>query len=300
MNDLTRFIPQEVLDADVLLFSDSGGKDSHAAKIVLKRMGLWDKVILIHADLGEMEWEPMHNWIEQTSWGKKCNVVRSKLDFFDIVRKYGRFPSSGQQFCTDMLKTAPIKEWLHQYMYDNNLTTAVNITGMRAEESLRRAKKSPFILSKGEGTSKMHMVRKHKTHTIYDWMPVFYYTTEEVFEEIALAGHKPHAIYTDGKYSRLSCAFCINGRINEHKETARRRPELVAKMAKLEREIGKSFRLRTVKGKPVKRYLDEYVYDEDSKPRKTTKKAVPAEIMRFPNYLGSYLADREVTESFAV
>lgn len=251
-------IPQEVLDADVLFVSHSGGADSQATLAVLKRLGLLDKVVIVHSDLGEMEWEEMKPWIEKNSFGLPCHVVQADFDFFEMVRKYNRIPSGMNQFCTDMLKTEPIKEFNHQWMYDNGLKTAINVTGMRAQESPRRAKKKPFTLSKGKGTSGMHMVRKHPDHTIYDWMPIFEFTYEEVREEIADAGQDVHWVYKEG-FSRLSCAMCVNGRIGEHQKAAKMRPKLAKKMAELEREVGRTLRLRQVKGVKYPKFLDEYI-----------------------------------------
>lgn len=256
--DISRFTPQEVKDADVIFVSHSGGRDSQAMLALLKRYDLLHKAVIVHADLGEMEWEEMKPWIETISFGLPVHVVRAEMDFFQLVRKYMRLPSGRQQFCTDFLKTQPIKEFIHQYMYDRGLKTAINATGMRAQESPRRAKKNPFCLSKGKGTSEMHMVQKHSEHTIYDWMPIFHYLHEEVGEEIALAGQKEHRIYSEG-FSRLSCVLCVNGRIGEHQEAARRRPELARKMAQLEREVGRTLRLKQKNKIKYPKYLDEYI-----------------------------------------
>lgn len=249
--------PKEIQNAEVIFWSHSGGKDSQAGLAYLVRMGFKGKIVIVHSDLGDMEWESMHKWIKSISFGIEVHVVRAEEDFFELAHRTGRLPSGRQQYCTDVLKTQPICEFIHDYMYKHGLTRAINATGMRAEESKRRAMKKPFTLSKGDGTSGMHMPKKFPEHTVYDWMPIFGYTTEEVFEEIALAGQKPHAIYSQG-FSRLSCVFCVNGRIEEHKKAAELRPELAAKFAKLERDIGKSLRLKQIKGVKYPKFLDEY------------------------------------------
>jgi DNA sulfur modification protein DndC len=248
---------QKIHEAQVIFWSHSGGKDSQAGLAFLVRHGFKGKLVIIHSDLGDMEWETMHTWIEAISYGIEVHVVRAEVDFFGMARSMGRLPSGHQQYCTDILKTEPIKAFIHAYMYQYGYTLAINATGMRAAESKKRALKKPFTLSKGDGTSGMHMPKKFPEHTIYDWMPIFYYSTEEVFEEIALAGQKPHPLYAQG-FSRLSCVFCVNGKIEEHKKAAELRPELAAKFAKLERDIGKTLRLKQIKGKKYPKYLDEY------------------------------------------
>jgi 3'-phosphoadenosine 5'-phosphosulfate sulfotransferase (PAPS reductase)/FAD synthetase len=104
----------------------------------------------------------------------------------------------------------------------------------------------------------MHQPRKFPSHTIFDWLPIFDYTTAEVFGEIAHAGQEPHQVYSMG-FSRLSCVFCVNGRIDEHQKAAELRPELARKIAGLERELGKSYRLKQVKGLKLPKYFDEYL-----------------------------------------
>ena len=137
-------IPNEVQESDVIFCPHSGGKDSQAMLALMVRMGLKDKIVLVHSDLGDMEWETMHPWIESISFGLPVNVVQSEMDFFEMARKYKRLPSGQQQFCTDFLKITPIAAFIHAYMTKHNLKTAINATGMRAEESKRRALKSPF------------------------------------------------------------------------------------------------------------------------------------------------------------
>lgn len=255
----TEKVPSEVKEAQVIFVSHSGGKDSQAMLARLIRLGLKDKIVIVHSDLGEMEWQVMHPWIEQNAFGLPVHVVKSEHTFFSMVEKYKRLPSGMNQFCTDMLKTQPIKQFIHDYMYKHGLTTAINATGMRADESKRRALKKAFTLSKGKGTSQMTMTVKHPTHTIFDWLPIFDYSTNQVLAEVKLAGQQVHEVYTKG-FSRLSCVFCVNGRIDEHRKAAALRPELAAKMIKLEKDIGKTLRVKQINKVKHQRYLEEYLY----------------------------------------
>jgi 3'-phosphoadenosine 5'-phosphosulfate sulfotransferase (PAPS reductase)/FAD synthetase len=251
-------VPKEIHDAQILFVSHSGGKDSQATLAALARLNLLHKVVLIHSDLGEMEWQEMKPWIEANSFDLPCNVVKANETFFDMCRKEGRLPAGNMQFCTDRLKTTPITKFIHDYMYQNNVTVAVNVTGMRAEESERRANKKPFTLSRGKHTSGMDQPINHPTHKVYDWLPVFDFNTLEVFAEIAAAGQQPHELYSMG-FSRLSCVFCINGRIDEHQKAAVMRPELALKIANLERELGKTYRMKQRNKIKLPRFFDEYL-----------------------------------------
>lgn len=245
-------IPKQVQEADVIYVSHSGGKDSQAMLAALVRMGLKEKIVLIHSDLGEMEWEPMHHWINQISFGISLNIVRSDMDFFQMVRKYKRLPSGMQQFCTDFLKCVPIEKFIHDHMAQNGYKNAINATGMRAQESKRRALKAAFCVSE------MYRPKKHPGQMIWDWLPIFDYAVEEVFSEIQNANQKPHHVYGLG-FSRLSCVFCVNGRIAEHQMAAKLKPELAQRMIELEREIGKTIRTKTINKVKHQKYLDEYL-----------------------------------------
>ena len=228
--------------AEVIFVNHSGGKDSQAMLAKLIRMGLKGKLVLIHADLGEMEWEPMHGWIESISFGLPVNVVRADVDFFDLCYKYKRIPDGRARFCTNALKTVPCERFMREYCKTHNITNAISALGIRAEESPNRAK--------------MQVIRE-KTRLLTIWNPIFDWTIDQVKTEIANANQKLHWVYDQG-YSRLSCVLCPLGRIGEHKMMANDRPELFKKMAKLERDLGKTIRMKQIKGVKYNKYLDEY------------------------------------------
>ena len=230
-------------EAQVIFVNHSGGKDSQAMLAKLVKDGYKDKIVIVHADLGEMEWEPMHNWIEKNSFGCSVHVVKSELGFFELCRKYGRLPSGVARFCTSELKTRPCEKFMSDYCKKNEITKAISALGIRREESPARAKKGEFEAKK-------------KTLTI--WNPIIDYTIEDVKKEISNAGQKLHWVYSKG-YSRLSCVMCVFGRVDEHKQMAKDRPEIFKKMANLERELGKSIRLKQKNKVKYNKYLDEYI-----------------------------------------
>jgi DNA sulfur modification protein DndC len=267
-------MPLEVKDADVIFASHSGGKDSQAMLAALKRMGLLHKVVIVHADLGEMEWEHMAPWIEKNSFGLPVHVVKQDYDFFHMVESWGYFPRNRAQFCTDELKTQPITKFIHDYMYEHGCRTAINCTGMRGEESPRRAKKAAFCLSKGEETSGMHKPNLYKTHTVYDWLPLKDYLVTDVMAEIENAGQEIHKVYGLG-FSRLSCVFCINGQINEHKAAAILRPELAQRMIELEIKVGKTVRIKSVKKQKVRHFMKDYLFSKMTFKKNQRKMPIP-------------------------
>lgn len=242
-------IRDEVKNAEVIFVNHSGGKDSQAQLAYLVGLGLKDKLVIVHSDLGEMEWEPMHAFITKNSFGVPVYVVKPELSFFDLCRKYFRLPSGQARFCTDQLKTKPIAKWIKSYCAERGITRAINAIGIRAEESPARAKKEPFKLSK---------VSLKKTNlVVYEWFPIFELKLPDVWQLIKDAGQTPHEVYAKG-FSRLSCVFCVFGRIGEHQAAAKMKPELFQKMVALEKELGKSIRLKQVKGEKFNKFLTEY------------------------------------------
>jgi len=229
--------------AEVIFVNHSGGKDSQAMLAKLIRMGLKEKLVIVHADLGEMEWEPMHDWIVENSFGVPVHVVKGDLDFFELCRKYKRLPSGLARFCTSDLKTAPCEKFMREYCEARGITKAISTLGLRAEESKARAKKGEFI---------------HKTKLLTVWNPILNYLVADVKEEISQAGQQLHWVYSKG-YTRLSCVMCVFARVGEHKQMAKDKPELFQKMAKLERELGKTIRLKQVNKVKQNKFLDTYI-----------------------------------------
>lgn len=231
-------------NAQVIFVNHSGGKDSQAMLAMLIRLGYKGKIVIIHADLGEMEHEPMHSWIESISFGLPVHVVKADMDFFELCKRRDRLPDGRARFCTDTLKTQPCQKFMKRYMAEHNLTYGISALGIRSEESPARAKKSPWKdLEKG-------LTAPTKDRFFAEWYPIFDYTIEQVWKEISDAGQKPHRVYSEG-WSRLSCVICVFGKKSEHKLAAKTHPELFAKMVQLEKDLGKTIRVKTVKGEMV-------------------------------------------------
>lgn len=247
-------IPQQVQNAEKIFVNHSGGKDSQAMLAALVAAGLKDKLVIVHCDLGEMEWEPMHNWIHENSFGVEVHVVKAKEDFFELCYRYNRLPSGQARFCTSELKTAPATQFVREYCKTHGLTNVVEALGLRAEESPLRAKKteletrSIFLDTQDRKAGKIQLAT---------WHPILDYKLADVWAEIKAAGQAPHKVYAQG-FTRLSCVFCVFGKIEEHKKAAQLRPELYQKMVKLEQDLGKSIRLKQKDGVKSNKYLTEY------------------------------------------
>lgn len=253
--------------------SISGGKDSDAMIETLAANN-FEIEGLIHADLGEMEW---HESIVQCG---KCSfksnvplhiVKRSdEKGLLEHIRdrkdKTGShfWPSTAIRYCTSDLKRDPINKFLRNCGHD----FIISAEGIRADESPTRSKypviqireKISSTLYKGmtvEEAINSYVPGKRLALT---WFPVFNFDISEVWAtkymseallEKARQEYKDtcqvplwwafHPAYVYGN-DRVSCVFCIMGSMNDLKNGAIHRPELLKTLIELEREGDSTFK----------------------------------------------------------
>jgi len=219
---------QELIDFGAIFYiSHSGGKDSQDMYNELLKIIPFNQIVVVHADLGEVEWEGVQDHIRSVI-RHPLNVVRANKTLLGMVEQRGMWPSAAYRQCTSDLKRGPIFKFIRNDLKARGASIAVNCMGIRAEESTARAKKEPFKYNKQESCG-------HRD--VWDWMPIFDRTTEQVFQSIADAGQEPFWAYADGN-ERLSCVFCIMGSVNDLRHGAACNPELYRKYVELERKIG--------------------------------------------------------------
>ena len=229
-NDVAELIRREA----VFYLSHSGGKDSQAMYARVTRQVPTDQIVVVHADLGKVEWHGVQDHIRKTI-RHPLNVVRARKTFFDMVRHRARrrpevpsFPSSGSRQCTSDLKRGPIYKFIRNDMRARGARLGVNCMGLRAEESSHR-EKLPALTPNPALTT--------LSREVHNWLPVHRLTTAEVFEEIRRAGQEPFWAYRAGN-TRLSCVFCILACSGDLANGRRHRPELYEEYRRLERETG--------------------------------------------------------------
>jgi 3'-phosphoadenosine 5'-phosphosulfate sulfotransferase (PAPS reductase)/FAD synthetase len=227
----------------VFYCSHSGGKDSQAQYTLLQALVPHDQLVVVHADLGAIEWDGVQEHIRATV-SHPVNVVRAvfadgseKTLLEQVRRRYAArpdvpcWPSSSTRFCTSDLKRDPIHKFIRNDLKARGKLIGVNCTGLRAQESPARAKRATLELNK----------RLSKAgRSVYEWLPIHHLTTIEVFAVIAQAGQLPFHAYQEGN-ERLSCVFCIFGCQGDLRNGARQRPELLQEYVDLERETGYTF-----------------------------------------------------------
>lgn len=224
-------IPELIGRNALFVVNHSAGKDSQAMMIFLKRAGIPEnQMLVIHADLGEVEWKGNLEHIHKTVGNVKVLTALARSSFFEMVERRGMFPSPSNRQCTSDLKRGPIEREIRRYLkaHPEFGGLVVNCMGMRAQESASRAKKATFAPS----------ARNSKAgREWYDWLPIHDLTEDQVFSLIEDAGQQPHWAYQAGM-TRLSCCFCIMASAADLTTAARLNPDLYKRYVDTEKRLG--------------------------------------------------------------
>lgn len=199
----------------------SGGKDSQACAIAvakyLDEAGHSGPRVLIHSDLGRIEWKDSGPTCERlaAALGWELIVVRRKagdmLDRWEArwassVKRYAELscvklilPWSTPQmrFCTSEMKVDQITAALKKRFPAQPI---INASGIRREESATRARMpvaAPMTKLQRKGLPGVA------------WNPIIDWSVDDVWQSITAAGLPAHEAYRRYGASRVSCAFCI-------------------------------------------------------------------------------------------
>lgn len=217
----------------LFVINHSGGKDSQAMTALLRSLIPVRQLLVVHADLGRVEWEGVIEHIERNIGDLPLTVCKNlNRDLLDMVRDRGMFPSPQQRQCTSDLKRGPIERTIRRHLkaHPEFGGLVVNCMGMRAQESTGRSKLAPFKLNAGNSAAGREW---------YDWLPIHDWTVDQVWQAIADAGQRPHPAYAKGM-SRLSCCFCIMSSDADLRIAAIHNPALYAQYVALERSTGRA------------------------------------------------------------
>lgn len=226
-NDTMPTIQDMVAAGALIVVNVSGGKDGQAMLIhLVERMKLpTAQMVCIHADLGECEWENTAEHAKKSAdaYGIPflvCHAVNKDGDrknLLDYADSRGAFPSKSQRYCTSDWKRGPIRRAINAYreQIDHQSPYVINCMGMRAEESVERAKLEvlEYVKDASCPTREWPEVASAETRArrriFFDWHPIHHYTEDQVFATITAAGQEPHWAYTVAGARRLSCLVCI-------------------------------------------------------------------------------------------
>jgi 3'-phosphoadenosine 5'-phosphosulfate sulfotransferase (PAPS reductase)/FAD synthetase len=197
----------DLADYDWILLNSSAGKDSQAMIDLVAGLanaaGLTDRLIVVHADLGRVEWPGARELAERQAahYGLRfVAVARPQGDLLTHVEQRGMWPSPSCRYCTSDHKRAQV----HRVMTslprpEGRPVRILNCLGLRADESPARRKRPSFTRG----------VRPTNGNKIVDeWLPVHGLTEAEVWARIRASGAPHHPAY-ELEMPRLSCCFCI-------------------------------------------------------------------------------------------
>ena len=227
----------------LVVINHSGGKDSQAMYLAVKDLVPKERLVIIHANLPEVEWEGIHEHILDTT-SHELFIVQANKTFFEMVEHRQKFPSPANRQCTSDLKRHPINKQIIALCNQRGFKRVLNCMGLRAEESYGRAKKVDFRLVPSNTNGKRDW---------YEWLPIHSLTTVEVFQKIAESRQKPHWAYGEGM-KRLSCCFCIMSCKEDILTAKRLKPELFKRYALKERELNFTM---SMPFNGVRKFLDE-------------------------------------------
>jgi 3'-phosphoadenosine 5'-phosphosulfate sulfotransferase (PAPS reductase)/FAD synthetase len=219
-------INQEIADLlldplSTLALSTSGGKDSiamaHRVNTYLDEIGFKGVRVLIHSDLGRVEWRDSLPACERLAkqLGMELMVVRRKAG--DMLSRWqGRWAANARRyenlecvkltlpwstpkmrFCTSELKHDVISAALRKRFPKNPI---ISVSGIRRAESSARAKMP--VSSKDT-----KLTRKGAVGVM--WNAIIDWSTPDVFQYHADHNIPLHEAYTKYGASRVSCAYCI-------------------------------------------------------------------------------------------
>jgi len=225
----------------------SGGKDSQALTIYIRSIIPENQLLVIHAELPEVDWPGIIPHIKSTIGGLPLRVCRAKKTFFEMVLHRQMWPSPKYRQCTSDLKRGPIEKEIRRAISEGKASKLiVNCVGIRAEESSNRKKANPWKYCKRNSKAGREW---------YDWLPIFKVTEVDVFHRIEKAGQVPHPAYGLGM-SRLSCCFCIMSNRSDLRIASVQNPHLFNRIVQLEQEIDQSFMMPV---KEVRKFLPEFI-----------------------------------------
>lgn len=205
----------------VVAIAISGGKDSDACALAtakhLDAIGHTGPRVLIHSDLGSIEWKDSLPSCERLAkrlgyelivirpksgglverWQKRWTANVKRYSNLECVKLILPWSTPSMRFCTSEKKTSEIVRELRKRYPTQDI---LNVTGVRRQESANR---STTPISENMPTLARKGALGHTWNAIAHWL------IEDVFQEIFDAGLELHEAYTKYMASRVSCVVCI-------------------------------------------------------------------------------------------
>lgn len=215
----------------VVAIGVSGGKDSCAVAVAVDRhlraIGHAGPRVLIHADLGRIEWRDslpacerlarhlgwelmivrrqagdlIQRW--ETRWSR--NVARyAALECVQVILPWS---TPSMRFCTSEAKVRIIASALARHFPDRPI---LNVTGIRRQESANRSTRP---------VASADPILTTRRREAFAWNAIIEWPIGQVWRTMTEAGlsHEAYAVYGS---SRVSCVFCIMSAIDDLRAAA--------------------------------------------------------------------------------
>jgi 3'-phosphoadenosine 5'-phosphosulfate sulfotransferase (PAPS reductase)/FAD synthetase len=228
----------------------SGGKDSQAAALAtfrhLDAVGHTGPRLLVHADLGSVEWKDSLRICEDLAYHLRCNLVvvrrkggglmerwesrwlssKTRYETLSTVTLVPCWSTPAMRFCSSEQKTHVIMADLKRRFPGQKI---VNVTGVRREESATRAR--------------MAVADSDANGQVWTWRPIIDLTADEVFSMIDASGLHPHPAYRLFGMTRVSCRWCIMSSMADMIAATKQTEghDLYRRMVQLEADSGFAF-----------------------------------------------------------
>ncbi|MBI4869261.1 MAG: phosphoadenosine phosphosulfate reductase family protein [Candidatus Wallbacteria bacterium] len=208
--------------------SMSGGKDSTALALWMREQGL--PHVRIFADTG---WESPVTYAYLDYLEERLGPIerlKPKESFTQRLLRLGTWPARSRRWCTKDLKVYPIRDWMDDFRLPEGYTSLVNVVGIRAEESAKRA-----TFREREWSDDTHC---------YVWRPLLRWSLADVLQIHRRHGVKVNPLYQQG-FERVGCFPCIYAGKLEIRLLAEEYQERIDVIRDLERATGNTmFALR--------------------------------------------------------
>lgn len=235
-------------DYDIIIINSSAGKDSLACIYKISAMAHeqaypWDKIVISHQDLGEMEWPGTKELVQKQAdhfgfkvyYSKRRDKKGKEETLLQYVMRRKKWPANKQRYCTSDFKRGPGGRIVTMLTKGLGKCKVLYVFGFRKDESPARSKKEELVVNKKLTTKKRE---------VFDYLPIHNLSTEDVWKTIKMNKLPYHPAYDLGM-PRLSCVFCIFSPFDALVTAGMSNPKLLDKYVRVEKKIKHNFRKDT-------------------------------------------------------
>jgi 3'-phosphoadenosine 5'-phosphosulfate sulfotransferase (PAPS reductase)/FAD synthetase len=160
-------------------------------------------------------------------------------------KDHSPWPNSSARWCTSDQKTSQVKKLVTQLVSEwheanpdiGRKCRVLNVLGIRADESPKRAKMVPLGPDAMNWTTVNKVRKPHGLREVTRWYPIFEWTEDEVWARIRERDVPHHWAY-DAGMPRLSCCFCVFAPKEALVRAAQLNPGLARQYVAIEKRVG--------------------------------------------------------------